>query len=134
MEHNEHNNINDLPTPTFGRALKDQPIRQSVSSLVTFPKSSTVLISLLESNKLNEHKNQKSKSKSKSKRKSKSKSKKKYSSDNFGMLRIKNQFEEFLQKKIILRNDYDQKNTNEFLKEKELVFDGFQIFYDEAKK
>lgn len=124
MERNEYNNVNDSPTPTFGRSHKP-----SVNVSLKFPKSSTFLTSFINSTNLDKHKKEKSKSKSKSK------SKKKIicSSEKFG-LQMNNPFDEFLQKKIVLRNDYDHKNTKQFLKDKELVFEGFEVFYNESKK
>ena len=91
-----------------------------------------------EKNKIKNEEKSKNKSKEKNKSKSRekgknkcksSKSKKKYSSgnDHTDEKNCENPFENFMKKKIELRNDFDQNNSEKFLTEKELAFQQFEM-------
>ena len=84
-------------------------------------------------------KKNKDKSKSKDKSKEKSKSKRKYSKPKNKKVsamsspleqKYENPFDNFLKKRIDLRNDFDQINSDKFLSEKELAFQQFRINED----
>ena len=133
--------VNEAPTPYFGKrkfktdlleGLLAERMLKSTNELSQYVKNEDKEKNINEKNNERSKNKKKSKEKSKSKKKS-SKSKKK---KNFGKsLPIKQKYENpliiFLNKKLELRNDFDQNNTEKFLSEKELAFQQFRMNEDD---
>lgn len=134
---------NETSTPCFGNYQNDKNLLDKLLRK-RIPKSNNTLSQYVKNKEKYEKKEkskEKSKEKNKSKSKSKEKSKSKYKSSkskknkNFGKsLPIEHKYENpldiFLKKKIVLRNDFDQNNSEKFLSEKELAFHQFRMDED----
>ena len=138
----------ESPTPRFGNEKDNKTIiKESLGNRI--PKFNTDVIQYLnnkkkskDKKKCSKEKSEKSKSKEKRKSKNKNKSKEKSKSQyKFSILKNENisglslpieyKYENplyvLLKKKLELRNDFDQNNSEIFLSEKELAFQQFQM-------
>ena len=131
---------NEPQTPSFGHCgdnntLFDEPLVKRITKS-TYDKYQNVN----KNEKVKNKKKQKSQSKEKSKNKEKSKSRHKSSKSKNKKISGKstqveqnyvNPLDIFLKKKLKLRNDFDQNNSEKFLSEKELAFQQFQMNEDD---
>ena len=117
---------NDEPsTPCFGNS--EDKNKKSSPNISLYIKAKEKY-KKKEKRKSKSKKNKKISEKSKSKHKSsKSKKKKIPGKSNTVEQRYENPLENFLKKKLELRNDFDQDNSEKFLAEKELAFQQFQM-------
>ena len=137
MDHSK----NEPSTPRFG-CSKDNTISFKVKPEKKSAKSSKDVSKCIKYKEKIKSKSKFIKSKSKSKEKAKSKSKEKsknkrkssnskkkinYSSSLPVEHKYENPLELFLKKRLKLRNDFDQKNSEKFLSEKELAFEHFKM-------
>ena len=133
MEYSE----NEPSTPCFGNYDDSRFIYEKLVGK-KIPKSDNDVFQYLKKNDKCQHnkKEKKSQKKSKSKKKNKEKGKNKSSKSKAKKASLmslpveknyENPFDIFLKKKIELRNDFDQKNSEKFLLEKEFAFQQFRI-------
>ena len=131
MEYSE----NEPPTPYFGNSKDNMTLFEEFLGrrLSKSARDISQYIKNLEKHKSKNHEKSKEKKKNKSKnKKSKHKSskpkKKKVSGKSLPTeQKYENPFDIFLKKKIELRNDFDQNNSEKFLSEKESAFEKFQM-------
>ena len=132
-----------LPTPYFGPYKKNKILLEELLGKRILNSTSDVFQNLKNNKKSKNTKKEKSKEKRKDKNKSKKKSKSKNRHKNSKTKTKKvplisfpieqnyeNPFDIFLKKRISLRNDFDQNNSEKFLFEKELAFQQFWINED----
>ena len=129
---------NDPPTPSFGNYEESKTLFEEVLKKIT-KSADDVSQYVKNKEKHKNHKKRKSQSKEKKKSKEKSKSRRKSSKPKNKKIsgrtapvnqNYENPFDIFLQKKIKLRNDFDQNNSEFFLSEKEIAFQKFQLDED----
>ena len=141
MEHSESEN----PTPRFGYNKDHKNLLEELLGKKYRKSTLDSTKKLKNEEKFNIKKNEKSKSKTKSKEKIKNKSKEKSKSKDksskskkkipysFSLpveQKYENPFDIFLQKKIKLRDDFNQNNSEKFLSEKESAFQQFRMNED----
>ena len=141
----------ETPTPHFGSGKKEKFASKTLFEK-KFPKSTKDVPQCIQCKEKSKNKSKSkekskrkeksiSKNKEKSKNKNKEKSKKKHNSSKSKKTTIssvslpieqkyENIFDVFLQKKLKLRGDFDQNNSENFLTEKELAFQQFQMNED----
>ena len=141
-------NSKDEPqTPRFGYC-EDNAILSKEQSVKRVQTSSKAISKYLKNKEKNKSRNKETskitekseeKRKEKNKNKSKEKSKNKSSKSNKKIIsstslptehKYVNPLDAFLKKKLELRNDFDQENSEKFLLEKELAFQKFRINED----
>ena len=128
------------PTPHFGNCKGNITLSKKLLEK-KFPKSSKVFTNYVKDNEDSKKKSKgkiknKEKSKNKSKEKSKNKNKNKSSKSKINVIssaslpighKYENPLDIFLKKRLQLRNDFDQRNSEKFLSEKELAFQQFRM-------
>ena len=126
------------PTPHFGNLKGNITLSKELLEK-KFPKSSKVFTNYVKNNENYKKKSKgkiKKKEKSKNKSKEKSKNKNKSSNSKINVIssaslpighKYKNPLDIFLKKRLQLRNDFDQRNSEKFLSEKELAFQQFRM-------